>query len=218
MSAAIWVVCLLATLIFVISVFRSRLSLSTTPTRRRLSYNDYTIAWICALPVELAAVQALLDEVDQNLPSKPGDDNVYILGRMGKHNVVIAGLPSPSGDHGNVSATMVASQLVSSFQFIRFGLVVGIGGGVPSQRMDIRLGDIVVGKPALEGGGVVALDSIEAFANGYSRRVRMLNHPPQVVLTALMKLQSLHLIRNSQIQSFLGEIKTSSGQDAQRFK
>lgn len=216
MSAAIWVGWLLVTF-FVIKVFRSLFTLSTTTAGKRLSYNDYTIAWICALPVELAAARGLLDEVHQNLPSRIGDNNTYIFGRMGKHNIVIAGLPSPSGDTDNTSAAMVASQLISSFRSIRFGLVVGIGGGVPSQKMDIRLGDIVVGGPGIEDGGVVALDSIEAFANGYPQRVRMLNHPPQVVLTALMKLQSLHLIKNNQIESFLGEIKTSIGQDAQRF-
>lgn len=184
-------------------------------TRRRLSHNDYTVGWFCALPVEIAAAQVLLDEIHPNLPSKPNDNNAYILGRIGKHNVVIAGLPF--GDPGNASATMVASQLVSSFQSIRFGLVVGIGGGVPSQKMDIRLGDIAVGKPGIEDGGVVSFDSIEAYANGYPQRVRMLNHPPQVVLTALTKLQSLHLMRNNQIESFLGEIRTRIGQNAQRF-
>ena len=37
--------------------------------------------------------------------------------------------------------------MLLSFPNIRFGLLVGIGGGVPSEENDIRLGDIVVSKP-----------------------------------------------------------------------
>jgi nucleoside phosphorylase len=39
-------------------------------------------------------------------------------------------------------------QLLSSFRSIWFSLMVGIGGGVPSSKADIRLGDIVVSQPA----------------------------------------------------------------------
>ena len=41
----------------------------------------------------------------------------------------------------------MANQMLSSFPSIRFGLLVGIGGGVPSEETDIRLGDVVVSKP-----------------------------------------------------------------------
>jgi hypothetical protein len=37
--------------------------------------------------------------------------------------------------------------MLNSFESIRFGLIVGIGGGVPSRENDIRLGDVVVSKP-----------------------------------------------------------------------
>jgi hypothetical protein len=46
-----------------------------------------------------------------------------------------------------VSASTVASHMVSTYPNIRFGLMVGIGGGVPSKSADIRLGDVVVSKP-----------------------------------------------------------------------
>jgi hypothetical protein len=39
------------------------------------------------------------------------------------------------------SAAAVAVQMKSAFQPVRFGLMVGIGGGVPSEEADIRLGD-----------------------------------------------------------------------------
>ena len=38
--------------------------------------------------VELAAVEALLDEIHESLPSGR-DRNSYTLGRMGVHNVVV---------------------------------------------------------------------------------------------------------------------------------
>ena len=34
-------------------------------TRRRLQARDYTAGWICALPIELAAAQEMLDEEDE---------------------------------------------------------------------------------------------------------------------------------------------------------
>jgi hypothetical protein len=37
--------------------------------------------------------------------------------------------------------------MLSTFKRLRFGLMVRIGGGVPSQDNDIRLGDVVVSMP-----------------------------------------------------------------------
>ena len=109
-----------------------------------LTREDYTIGWISALTVKLAAAQALLDEEHDELPPEPNDTNSYTLGRIGKHNVVIACLPA--GLHGLSSAASVARDLLRSFPNVRFGLLVGIGGGVPSAG-DVRLGDVVVSQP-----------------------------------------------------------------------
>lgn len=59
-----------------------------------LSHDDYKVGWICALPLEMTAAPALLDEVHGDLPVQPNDHNAYTLGAIGKHNVVIACLPS----------------------------------------------------------------------------------------------------------------------------
>ncbi|KAI3167086.1 hypothetical protein DTO039G3_6353 [Penicillium roqueforti] len=103
----------------------------------------YTVGWICALPVEYIAAQEFLDE-EHDRPSfvSPNDANDYTLGKMGEHNVVIAVLPD--GEYGTASAASVATNMLSSFHNIRIGLMVGIGGGVPSENHDIRLGDVVV--------------------------------------------------------------------------
>jgi hypothetical protein len=111
---------------------------------RRLRREDYTVGWVCALPVELAAARVILDERHQDLSRNDNDTNIYTLGRIGEHNVVIACLPA--GQTGNNSAAEVVVQMNAAFPSIRFGLMVGIGGGVPSAGLDIRLGD-VCGEP-----------------------------------------------------------------------
>lgn len=64
----------------------------------QLAHGDYTITWICALPLELAASRAMLNEVHPRLPNLDRDDNVYVLGRIHQHNVVMACLPGPVRD------------------------------------------------------------------------------------------------------------------------
>lgn len=169
------------------------------------NHNDYTVGWICALPLEMAAAQVLLDEVHDDLPVQPNDHNAYTLGSIGKHNVVIACLPY--GQYGTTSATAVAEQLLSSFRDIRFGLMVGIGGGVPNEEADIRLGDVVVSKPTNTHGGVVQFDYGKALNGGEFQRTGMLSPPPQILLTALSKLQANHIMGRKRFLDFLAEIE-----------
>src|SRR5277367_919068 len=107
-----------------------------------LLHGDYTVGWICALPSEMAAARAMLDEHHNPLQQNSRDHNTYTLGRIGRHNVVLACLPT--GVIGTLSAARVANQMLQIFEGTRFGLMVGIGGGVPSEENDIRLGDVVV--------------------------------------------------------------------------
>jgi nucleoside phosphorylase len=102
--------------------------------------------------VEKAAVEATLDEEHGRVEKTVGDDNVYTFGSISAHNVVVACLPT--GVIGKVSATMVAKDMMRSFP-IKIGLIVGICGGVWSERADIRLGDGVVSQPDGIYGGVV---------------------------------------------------------------
>jgi hypothetical protein len=55
-----------------------------------LSHGSYGIGIICALVEEKAAVEMMLDEEHEKLGQKSRDHNSYTLGRIGKHNVVIA--------------------------------------------------------------------------------------------------------------------------------
>lgn len=148
---------------------------------------DYSVGWICALPIELAASTEMLDEVHEELPLNLTDSNTYTLGRIGEHNVVIACLPA--GQMGTISAAAVAIEMKCKFTSIRFGLMVGIGGGVPSENSDIRLGDVVISQPHMQHGGVVQYDSGKTRAEGFTR-TGALNSPPQVLLTVLSKFRA----------------------------
>ena len=58
------------------------------------------IRWICPLEVEQAAALEMLDEEHERLPQSPVDHNVYNLGSIEGHNVVIAGLHQPGNCYG----------------------------------------------------------------------------------------------------------------------
>ncbi|KAM0477487.1 hypothetical protein ACHAPX_005800 [Trichoderma viride] len=120
-----------------------------------LTHSDYTVGWICALDVELAASMAMLDNELPSLPQPEGDTNTYILGRIGQHNVVLTCLPS--GTTGTNAASNAATNMLRSFPNIRLGFMVGIGGGAPNVPSDdpckdIRLGDVVVSCPSANSG------------------------------------------------------------------
>ncbi|KAE8550321.1 hypothetical protein EYB25_006547 [Talaromyces marneffei] len=169
---------------------------------KTLTHGDYTVGWVCALPKEQTAALAMLDEKHADLPKQQNDPNVYTLGSVGKHNVVIACLPM--GMIGNNKAANVAAHMVSSFPSIKFGLMVGIGGGVPP---NVRLGDVVVSKPVSEYSGVVQWDFGKAEQRGTFQRTGALNNPPSALLAALTKLESKHDMEGSEIPQHLEDLK-----------
>ena len=175
----------------------------STKQQPRLTRKDYTIGWVCALPIELAAAQEMLDEEHEGLPQELNDPNIYTLGRIGEHNVVIACLPA--GQTGTHSAAAVAVQMKTRFNAIRFGLMVGIGGGVPSTVHDVRLGDVVISQPYMEHGGVVQYDFGKTTPNGFVR-TGFLNAPPIILLNAVASLRAKHLRRRGTLLSHLSKL------------
>ena len=180
--------------------FRRDLPVPLRTRRRGLRWRDYNVGWVCALPIELAAAQEMLDEEHENLPQELKDTNIYTLGRIGEHNVVLACLPA--GRTGTNCATAVAIEMKLKFTAIRFGLIVGIGGGVPGAESDVRLGDVVVSQPDMEHGGVIQYDFGKTTPSGFVR-TGYLNTPPTVLLNTLSKLQSQHLGGRSNLASYL---------------
>ncbi|KAL4867173.1 hypothetical protein BDV12DRAFT_210060 [Aspergillus spectabilis] len=173
-------------------------------SRRKLAHNDYTVSWISALPLEMAAAMAMLDDSHAPLPQRQGDHNSYHLGEIGNHNIVIACLPA--GVYGLTSAAVVAKQMSLAFPRLETKLMVGIGGGAPSPSADGRLGDIVVSMPTDRFPGVIQYDYGKALENNEFYRTGSLNKPPEALLTAVSNLQAKHMVGNNNIHHHLEDI------------
>ncbi|KAI9868958.1 MAG: hypothetical protein M1813_002781 [Trichoglossum hirsutum] len=93
-----------------------------------------------------------------------------------------------------------------TFEGIRFGLIVGVGGEVPSEENDIRLGDIVISKPTARSGGVIQYDFGKTVQEGRFKRTGSLNRPPDVLLTALSYLESKHMTEGPELMKYLSEM------------
>jgi nucleoside phosphorylase len=152
----------------------------------------------------MAVALAMLDERHSSLPQDHHDHNTYALGSIGGHNLVLACLPA--GMTGTMSAARVATQMLRTFTWLRFGLMVGIGGGVPSEEHDIRLGDVVVGMPSRSPGGVIQYDFGMTVQRGRFEQTGSLNRPPIVLLTALANLQAKHDMEGYELTRYLSEM------------
>ncbi|EGU87923.1 hypothetical protein FOXB_01609, partial [Fusarium oxysporum f. sp. conglutinans Fo5176] len=162
----------------------------------------YTVGWICAVTTEFVAARAFFDEKhDQLETTADNDNNTYALGRIGKHNVVMAALPK--SEYGTTSAATVARDMLRSFPNIRFGLMVGIGGGVPSAKHDIRLGDVVVSARGSGKGGVFQYDYGRAIQEHAFVTTGSLNQPPQLLLTALSGLEAEYELEGHQLSAHI---------------
>ncbi|KAJ6256493.1 hypothetical protein Dda_8355 [Drechslerella dactyloides] len=215
--------------------------LDMAESRLRLKHDDYTVGWICASPdTELVAAGTMLDHEHDMLPAAdPKDDNTYLLGSIGNHNVVIACLPAKTA--GKVSAATVAKDMTRSFKAIRFGLMVGIGGGAPyygaegnhsaggeapededseeddpEEIRDIRLGDVVVSLHSKSSEAVVQYDfgkSVQEreFAHIGGR----LNKPPNVVLNAVSMLRGQHRRKGHKISELVSNLLSQNDRMAE---
>ncbi|KAL7793811.1 hypothetical protein V8C37DRAFT_409391 [Trichoderma ceciliae] len=134
----------------------------------------------------------------------PRDNNVYTLGRMGRHNVVIAALPD--GEYGTVAASAVARDMLHSFPNVRIGLMVGIGGGVPSERHDIRLGDVVVSATRNREGGVFQYDFGKTIQAQEFQNTIVLDQPPMLLRSAVCSLMALYESDGHQFQEAIDGI------------
>ncbi|KAL2864135.1 WD domain protein [Aspergillus lucknowensis] len=150
--------------------------------------DQYTVGWICALETEYVAARAFLEKKHSRPEMlSPSDNNHYTLGEIGGHQVVIAVLPD--GEHGTSSAAGVARDMLHSFPNIRFGLMVGIGGGVPTKH-DIRLGDIIVSSSRNGRGGLLQYDLGKELQGQEFHQTGFLNQPPPILRTAVAGLRA----------------------------
>ncbi|KAE8873266.1 hypothetical protein PTNB73_02417 [Pyrenophora teres f. teres] len=139
------------------------LSISTSHLKRYLltvmaNNHQFTIGWICPLPLEKEAARLVLDE-EYPQDEVQHQNAFYLGGRIGNHKIVI-GVQRRIGLTG---AAILAEKIRAGFPNIKYFLLVGIAGGVPRYGpagtvSDIVLGDVVVSSPRGNHGGVVQYD------------------------------------------------------------
>ncbi|EIT79062.1 ankyrin repeat protein [Aspergillus oryzae 3.042] len=165
--------------------------------RYRPSVEDFTIGWICPLPLEYASAKSMLDELYD-------ESEEHTTGRIYNHEIVITCLPA--GQMGTNAAAAVTARMVSSFPSLKVSLLVGIAGGVPSHKADIRLGDVVIGQPEKIYGGVVQYDFGKTIIGGFQQRIGSLNAPSPTLLTAVSKFKSNLSASINNIQDYLDTV------------
>ncbi|KAK6356102.1 hypothetical protein TWF718_000477 [Orbilia javanica] len=176
---------------------------------KRLDKSDYTIAWVCALSIEVTAAVAILDEQHIPLPQDSQDTNAYIFGRVGDYNIIAS---LPAGIYGITSAAVVLTGLCRSFPSVTSCLMVGIGGGAPSKGRDVRLGDIVVSEPVAGYTGVLQYDYGKTVKEGKFHQTGVLNKPAELFLTTLTKLKAEYpekVFHKNRIGEILSRASTS---------
>lgn len=73
--------------------------------------NTIYLGWVCVTLEEQITARIMLDNEHEDLQASPGDDNIYILGQMGKHNVAIVRPPTV----GLASAVRVMTSMTRTF-------------------------------------------------------------------------------------------------------
>jgi nucleoside phosphorylase len=170
--------------------------------QKQLRHQDYKIGIICALELEMSAIRYMLDDEHIGLREVHGDPNSYIVGTLSGHNVVITCLPE---NQGKGAAAIVATNMARTFPRIELRLLVGIGGGVPSDKHDIRLGDVVIGMPEGLHSGVIQYDLGKDTGDGFIRK-GYLSPAPSALRSVVVRMQSDHRTTPNRISEFLIEM------------
>lgn len=156
------------------------------------------IGWISALSIEALLAEIMLDElIEQTIPLPPNDNNIYRYGRIkinGSHaSHIVAIAQFPLSTTGKASAATVANNMRRTFPNLKFGIMVGIAGGVWTAKEDLRLGDVVVGVPDDGGPGIIQYDLGKSVQDGELVTKGNMNKAPDVLRSAAGVLQMKHM-------------------------
>ncbi|KAI7970530.1 hypothetical protein EIK77_002767 [Talaromyces pinophilus] len=98
----------------------------------------------------------------------------------------------------------------ATFPFLEYGLLVGIGGGVPT-NVDIRLGDVVISTPTEHGSGVIQYDFGRKTHAGL-HPTGNLNKPSEILLKTASQLRKDQILgKRSIIQIIYSALEKSKG-------
>ncbi|KAL3448368.1 hypothetical protein BJX65DRAFT_307228 [Aspergillus insuetus] len=118
----------------------------------------YTIAWICCNETEYDAALLMLDKTHGDYAPRRRfcDCSWYTLGEVCGHNVALVMAFAEQDRVSQIASLSIDLELL--FPNIRVSMIISVGGGIPSEEHDVRLGDVVVSTPDREYGGVVDVD------------------------------------------------------------
>ncbi|KAJ4251405.1 hypothetical protein NW762_011387 [Fusarium torreyae] len=169
---------------------------------------DITVAIFCALSIESVAVRYTLDERYESHPVITGQHNyVYNYGRIGDHNIVLA----RPHHMGPVKAAQCAATVAQQFPNVRFALMVGIGAGIPSPKVDIRLGDVAVSMARDGHPGVIQYDYGKYEKDGSFTLKGWLDKPPGILVSADGSLEEDEEMDESPLRAILASITIKKG-------
>ena len=137
-------------------------------------------------------------------------DYQYVAGEIGGHKVVL-GIQSKMGTS---AAADLAARMRRACPNIKFFLVVGIGGGVPSygppgDNNTMVLGDVVVSSPRGNHGGVFTYDTGAWVEDGQLSNTGHLNGPPPELNAAVGSLRSRYDGRQgTEIPQYLAQMRS----------
>ncbi|KAK1538101.1 pfs domain-containing protein [Colletotrichum paranaense] len=172
--------------------------MTTVPPRRR---EDFTVAVICSLPLEVDSIVLIFDELWDGLGNElgkaQGDTNNYTLGRIGRHNVVLVLLPGI----GKVNAASSAAKIRSSYGCIRLAILCGICGGVPNAGGggEVLLGDVIISK------SLVQYDLGRRFPDRFETKHGVedsLSRPAREIRSFLVNFETIRRKRNLEQEIF----------------
>ncbi|KAF4953594.1 hypothetical protein FGADI_5930 [Fusarium gaditjirri] len=177
------------------------------------SRGEFTVALVCALSLEFDAVCMALDEFwdedGDHFGKTSGDRNMYVTGRIDKHNVVIVLLGK-----GKVNSATAATNLHTSYPNICLTILVGVCGAIPSiKEKEVRLGDVVISDT------IIQYDFGHQTDHGFIRKkTSHSNMAPKEILNLLESFQTVlgkrRLMKGS--ATLIEELKETAARLGQR--
>ncbi|KAL3479592.1 nucleoside phosphorylase domain-containing protein [Aspergillus californicus] len=171
---------------------------------KQLRVEDYRVACITVIPEECAALNQMFDVRHQTPPGvDERDPNHYIFGEIAGHNVVLCPAARPGTDRAAITAANVAR----TFPAIRFGLLVGIGAGLPSlsHNRDIRLGDVVVAAPGQLSNGITHYDHGKQLPHDFILMNILPSAPPRLE-GAVCEMRAVNILSQSTLLEIISAV------------
>jgi hypothetical protein len=97
--------------------------------------------------------------------------------------------------------------MMMAFPSTRFGMMIGIGDGMPSTAADVRLGDVLVSQSSGTFGGVVQYDAGKKTPSGFGP-IGSLNSPPQILLAAIARVRADELRGRSKLCEHMTKLES----------